>query len=416
MAYIRVVRKKLDQAYPSGLPDEQLKLLGSLSRLYTPEEISRWWVTSSDTLSALLNPMYGKWGDAQVQQLIRRYLDLGGNLTGPLLQKIGGKNLCNLQEEDIKRISPEAIRTAGRLNISSCSQTKKDQLYQKAQEAFASQAGSPGVYLCQIGPYLGGAPVQDLKDLAEAGVTINITTFLALNPNELQKLSVMDVKNLLGENLPYLKDVENEPSVMRWVQRQSQRELDCVLGIGLQGGTVPSPHPLTSASVTPTATVPVPTTLPTVPTPIAITVTRLSTILATVKPNATSPSSVPPPAVTHGATTTSVVPNSVVTTHKTSTLLVSSNPPAPGDVNPPPQPTPSPHPNQKSIVSSTASTQKSIVSSTAETTTLDCVTGAPPASPSPSSTNTARSGSHLSPCLVSVLTVAVGTSLLRGLL
>lgn len=54
------------QAYPSGLPDEQLKLLGSLSRLYTPEEISRWWVTSSDTLSALLNPMYGKWGDAQV--------------------------------------------------------------------------------------------------------------------------------------------------------------------------------------------------------------------------------------------------------------------------------------------------------------------------------------------------------------
>lgn len=28
--------------------------------------------------------------------------------------------------------------------------------------------------------------MQDLKDLAEAGVTINITTFLALNPNELQ--------------------------------------------------------------------------------------------------------------------------------------------------------------------------------------------------------------------------------------
>ncbi|OPJ87438.1 mesothelin-like protein [Patagioenas fasciata monilis] len=535
MAYIRVVRKKLDQAYPSGLPDEQLKLLGSLSRLYTPEEISRWWVTSSDTLSVLLNPMYGKWGDAQIQQLIRRYLDLGGSLTGPLLQKIGGKNLCNLQEEDIKRISPEAIRTAGRLNVSSCSQTKKDQLYQKAREAFAGQAGSPGVYLCRIGPYLGGAPVQDLKDLAEVGVTINITTFLALNPDELQKLSVTDVKNLLGENLPYLKDVENEPSVMHWVQRQSQRELDCVLGIGLQGGTVPSPQPPTSASVTPTATVPAPTTLPTVPTPIAISshptahsstgphkvptpsltppgtdtpvpsttgsppvtstaqpapttgpivpcsihpavpsstatppaVTLLSTILATVKPNATSPSSVPPPAVTHSATTTSVVPNSVVTTHKTSTLLVSSNPPAPGgtihpapatpntvtpsthsapstlvphspsahtEVNPSPQPTPSPH-----------STQKNVVSSTAETTTLDCMTGAPPASPSPSSTNTASetgkktttgapqspgptstgiinltpepgSGSHLSPCLVSVLMVAVGTCLLRGLL
>ncbi|XP_065501208.1 mesothelin-like protein [Caloenas nicobarica] len=533
IAYMWVVKKKLDQAYPSGLPDEQLKLLGPLSRLYTPKEISRWLVTSSGTLLALLNPADGKWGEAQVQQLIRRYLDLGGTLTGPLLQKISGKNLCNLQEKDINQISPEAIRTAGQLNISSCSQTKKDQLYQKAREAFAGQPGSPGVYLCRIGPYLGGAPVQDLKDLAEAGVAIDINTFLALNPDELQKLSVTDVKNLLGKNLPYLKDAENEPSVMRWLQRQSQRELDCVLGIGLQGGMVPSPHLPTSASVTPTATVPMPTTLPTpiaisshptthsstgphkVPTPSltpprtdtpvpstaasppvtstarpapttgpmvpcsihpAVTsgtatppaATPLSTILAAVSPNATSPSSIPPLAVTHGATTTtSVVPNPVVTTYNTSTPLVSTNPPAPGgtvhptpatpntvtpsthnahstlvtpspsaptEMNPPPQPTLSPH-----------STQKSVVSSMAKTTTLDCVTGAPPASPSPSSTNTASetskkpaagapespgptssgninlqpepgSGSRLSPCLVSVLTVAVGMSLLRGLL
>lgn len=32
----------------------------------------------------------------------------------------------------------------------------------------------------------GGAPVKDLKDLANAGITIGIDTFLALNPNELQ--------------------------------------------------------------------------------------------------------------------------------------------------------------------------------------------------------------------------------------
>ncbi|NXF35508.1 MSLNL protein, partial [Nyctibius bracteatus] len=259
--YLRVVKKKLEQIYPSGIPEEQLKLFGPLSRLYTAAEISLWPVTSSNTLSALLDPSDGKWGAPQVQQLLSRYLALRGTLSGPLLRKMGGRNLCNLQEEQLEQIPPEAIRTAGYLNISSCSQTKKDQLYRTAQEAFAGQAGTTRAYYCQIRPYLGGAPAKDLKDLAEAGVTIDmdVDTFLALNPEEVQKLSVTDVKNLLGENLPDLKGAENETSVMRWVKRQSQRELDCTLGIGLQGGTEePSPagtptppHPTASASITP---------------------------------------------------------------------------------------------------------------------------------------------------------------------
>ncbi|XP_074742533.1 mesothelin-like protein [Strix uralensis] len=261
--YQLVVKKKLEQIYTSVIPEKQLKVLGPLSRQYTAVEISRWMVTSSDTLSALLDPSDGAWEPPQVQQLLSRYLALGGTLTGSLLQKIGGRDLCDLQEEQIEEISPEEIRVAGQLNISSCSQTKKDQLYRKAREAFAGQAGTTRVYYCQIQPYLGGAPAKDLKDLAKAGINMDMDTFLALNPEELQKLSVTDVKNLLGENLPYLKAAENETVVMRWVKRQSQRELDCELGIGLQGGTeepgtTPHPPPSTSASVTPT-----PTTLPT---------------------------------------------------------------------------------------------------------------------------------------------------------
>ncbi|NXT19884.1 MSLNL protein, partial [Syrrhaptes paradoxus] len=318
--YLWVMKKKLEQIYLLGMPEELLALLGPLSRQYTATEISLWPVTSSSTLVALLNPADGTWGAAQVQQLLSRYLALGGTLTGPLLWKIGGRNLCNAQEEQIDQISPEAIRTAGPLDISSCSQTKKDQLYRKAQEAFAGQAGGTRVYYCRIRPYLGGAPAEDLKDLAGAGIAIDmdVDTFLALNPDELQKLSVMDVKNLLGENLPYLKEAENETSVMRWVQRQSQRELDCALGIGLQGGTgepspmgtAPPPHPTTSASVTPTATspvgtatsphpttsattVPAPTTLPTVPPPITMSshpATNSSpTAPRTPTPSATSP-------------------------------------------------------------------------------------------------------------------------------
>ncbi|XP_056191069.1 mesothelin-like protein [Falco biarmicus] len=492
--YLLVVKAKLEQIYPSGIPEEQLKLLGPLSRQYTVQEISLWPVTSSDTLSALLNPSDGKWGAPQVQQLLSRYLTLGGTLTGPLLRKIGGRHLCNLQEERINQISPEAIQTAGQLNISSCSQTKKDQLYRKARVAFAGQAGTRAYY-CRIWPYLGGAPAKDLKDLAQAGVAIDMDmdTFLALNPNELQKLSVVDVKNLLGENLPSLKEAENETSVMRWVKRQSQRELDCTLGIGLQGGTeepgptrtAPPPHPTASASITPTATIPVPTTLPTVastppnaytaatsaarpalttssiiPCSIHQSATSHKATPSSVKPNATSPSSVPLPALTRRATTSA----SAGTTPNTSTPLVSMNPPAPGGTTHPapatrhtvmpstlvpnstsataatetnlPSHKPTPTPN------STVSTQKSVTSSM---TTLLCKTGAPPALLGPSSTTRsgettkkppvdvpepprptpggyinlqpeAGSGSRLSSCLLHVLTTAVGSSLLRGLL
>uniref|UniRef100_A0A8V5GBE6 Uncharacterized protein n=1 Tax=Melopsittacus undulatus TaxID=13146 RepID=A0A8V5GBE6_MELUD len=259
--YLQVIKKKLDQIYPSGIPDEQLRLLGQLSQQYSAEEISRWMVTSSDTLSILLKASDGKW--SILQHLLSRFLSLGGILTGPLLQQIGGENLCSLQYKQIQQIDPEAIRTAGQLNISSCFQPKKNLLYRKAKVAFANLVGTPKTYYCRIWPYLGGAPSKDLKALAEAGTAIDmdINTFLALNP---RNLSVTDVKDLLGQNLPQLKAAENKTSVRLWVKRQSQRELDCVLGIGLTGGlvepsptgTAPPPHPTTLAGITPTATVP----------------------------------------------------------------------------------------------------------------------------------------------------------------
>ncbi|NXQ17514.1 MSLNL protein, partial [Peucedramus taeniatus] len=323
-----VLKKKVDEVRSSGIPEEQLRHLGVLSRLYTEQEISQWPVTSSDTLSALLSDSGGEWNDSQVQQLLSRYLALGGSLTGPLLQEIGGKHLCNLQEEQIQQIPAGAIGTAGQLNISSCSQHKKEQLYGKAQEAFASLASTPGPYYLQIRPYLGGAPVEDLKELANAGVAINmdLDTFLALNPKELQKLSVTDVKHLLGKNLPELKEHEQEPSVVSWVQQQSQQELDCVLGIGLQGGrpeptgtaspaatsvgTVTSPVPTTPATVTSTATVtsPAPTTPaspslvpPRTPTPSTLSPTPSDTPPHTEGPPVPSATPSAHPAVTSAA-------------------------------------------------------------------------------------------------------------------
>ncbi|POI29963.1 hypothetical protein CIB84_006288 [Bambusicola thoracicus] len=372
--YLRVLKKRLQEVYPAGIPDAQLRWLGPLAQLYTVQELSQWQVTSADTLCALLNPSNGKWSSAQKQQLIARFLELGGNLTGPLLQQIGGIFLCDLNEEQIEKITPEAIGSAGELNISSCSQSKKDQFYSKAQQAFASQAGTK-VYYLQMRPYLViTSSAFPLEKHFQAVPAMGLTKAVV---RVLQKLSVLDVKNLLGANIQQLKGAENQTAVMCWVKKQSQQELDQILGIGLQGGmqeppsTIPTttPPPLTAApspvatsshptnpntspgAPTPNAASPTfphtaqpstaVTTVTSTPAPSSVTpcsihqpttskspaATFLTTILTAVSPKATSPSSVPPPAVTRSATTGTDVPNPMGTIRNTETPLVS---PAPG--------------------------------------------------------------------------------------
>ncbi|XP_039587781.1 mesothelin-like protein [Passer montanus] len=399
---LRVLKKKVDEYFQgSGIPEEQLRRLGVLSRLYTEQEISQWPVTSSDTLSALLNGSGGAWDDSQVQQLLSRYLALGGSLTGPLLQEITGRRLCNLQEGQIQQISAAAIGTAGRLDISSCSQSKKKQLYGKAREAFASLASTPGPYYCQIQPYLGGAPAEDLKNLANAGVAINmdLDTFLSLIPEELQKLSVTDVKHLLGKNLPELKEHEQEPSVVSWVQLQSQRELDCVLGIGLQGGrpepagtaspaaTSPataSTHPSSVTSMA-TASTPVPTTLASVTSPVATTAASVTSPATATTSVPTTPASVTTPAPTTPATASTPVPTILASVTSMATATTPTAPTTLDSVTSMGTVPTSPHPASSANVTPVSTT---VPGTSASATTIPNVpsTSATP----PTATSTAR--------------------------
>uniref|UniRef100_A0A8C3D039 Uncharacterized protein n=1 Tax=Cairina moschata TaxID=8855 RepID=A0A8C3D039_CAIMO len=151
MEYLQMVKKKLQEMYPAGIPDEQLRLLGPLSRQFTAQEIRQWQVTSSDTLCALLNPLDGTWSAAQVPVLLG---DTGGRLV------------------------------AAKAHL---------------------------VAVSAVGLTKGAACV-------------------------LQKLSVMDVKNLLGTEVQELKKAENQTAVLSWIKKQSQEELDRILGIGLHGG------------------------------------------------------------------------------------------------------------------------------------------------------------------------------------
>lgn len=50
-----------------------------------------------------------------------------------------------------------------------------------------------------------------------------------------QAMSVGDVRDLLGTNLPNIKRYENHELVREWIQSQRQSELN-QLGVGLQGG------------------------------------------------------------------------------------------------------------------------------------------------------------------------------------
>lgn len=76
----------------------------------------------------------------------------------------------------------------------------------------------------------------------------------------LQDLTVNEVKNLLGTNLPDLKSYEEQTLVQKWIRSQYQSELN-TLGIGLQGGRA---DPATTTTAPTVATVaPVTTSLTT---------------------------------------------------------------------------------------------------------------------------------------------------------
>lgn len=55
------------QAFPSGVPETQVGYLGSVSRVATLDDISKWDITKVDTLAALMKSDDGSWEEAKVQ-------------------------------------------------------------------------------------------------------------------------------------------------------------------------------------------------------------------------------------------------------------------------------------------------------------------------------------------------------------
>ncbi|KFO86527.1 Mesothelin, partial [Buceros rhinoceros silvestris] len=227
---LAVLKDYLNEMYPDGYPESLFPKLGPLFSLFTPEDISKFQITSADGLADLLN---NQPNPAQASAIIKRYVDLGHALNATALNAIGTKYLCLLNATELNTIDPSSLKLVS-LNPSACSQSTKNILYAKAKRAFSDQP-FPAYYEL-IKPYLEGAPGVDLKDLSKKNVNMNINTFVKLRRDSLMSLTPSEVKGLLGIYLPDLKEWQKKSPIWEWVQTQKQSELN-KLGIGLTGGT-----------------------------------------------------------------------------------------------------------------------------------------------------------------------------------
>ncbi|CAH6786601.1 mesothelin-like protein [Phodopus roborovskii] len=218
----RVVKAKLAQIYPHGIPEDQLHLITSLVYLYSLDEIGQWNITSGDTVMVLLASDAAL--ENQTEAVLQKYLDHNGKVTGALLVAIGGSRLCWMSLKQIQIIQPSEFRLAGAPDISPCPQSRKDVLFAKAREVFRNTS-TVGEYYYLIRPYLGGAPLEELQYLAQANISMDIDTFTNLNPLTLKNMSVDNVRNLLGQNVGDLQKARNHPNVILWMHSHNMSDL-----------------------------------------------------------------------------------------------------------------------------------------------------------------------------------------------
>ncbi|KFQ78364.1 Mesothelin, partial [Phoenicopterus ruber ruber] len=228
---LAVLKSDLDETYPDGYPESLLTKLGLLVSFVTPEDVSKWNVTSADTLDALLR---NQPPNNQASAIIKRYIGLGNALNATALNAIGAKYVCLLNATELNMIDSNNLKLAS-LNPAACSQLTKDILYAKAKRAFSDRHNSPAYYEL-IEPYLGGAPGEDLRALSKDSVNMEVSTLAKLRRDSLMSLTPPEVQGLLGMNLRDLEKWQNKSPIREWVQMQKQSELD-ELGVGLTGGT-----------------------------------------------------------------------------------------------------------------------------------------------------------------------------------
>ncbi|XP_027874226.1 uncharacterized protein mslnb isoform X5 [Xiphophorus couchianus] len=254
--YLKIVLSKLQEAYSTTVPEDQVQVLGPASRVASADQINTWNITQVDTLASLMNTTNGELDPSLAKAIISKYLSVEGNkLESAELNAIGGPNLCSVNTEVLSNISQQSLRDASALDVSNCTSDKLKVLFNITLQAFQTNSRASVALYQFIQPYLGGAPIEFVKSLASSNINMDLQTFVKLDESVVQSLLVGEVKTLLGDNLPDLKSYENTPIVRSWISRQTQSELN-TLNIGLTGGRVDSSVSTnsTSSATTPSAT------------------------------------------------------------------------------------------------------------------------------------------------------------------
>ncbi|MEQ2300591.1 hypothetical protein AMECASPLE_027280 [Ameca splendens] len=220
------------QVYPSEVPEQVVQVLGSVSRVATLEDISKWRISKVDTLSALLRTEDGSWEKAKSKEIIEKYLKTSEKTLGPFELTIIGSNLCSLDTSTLKTITPISIQNAQPLNVASCSLEQKKVLYNISSTAFLIYRASFVDYYNLMKSYLGGAPLHDVVILSVQNINMDVDVFRSLQLDVIKNLTVKNVQGLMGDQLRDLKLFENDMVVRTWVNLQLQSDLD-TLGIGL---------------------------------------------------------------------------------------------------------------------------------------------------------------------------------------
>ncbi|XP_017290302.1 mesothelin-like protein [Kryptolebias marmoratus] len=242
----KVILEKLNQAYPSGVSDQDVQVLGSVSRVASLDDISKWNITNVDTLAALMKTEDGTWDPAKSKEIIMKYLSTSGNTLGSTELNVIDSNLCSLDTSTLRTITPDSIKNAKLLNVAACSLEQKKVLYEISNTSFSSLSGNPQDFYNLIKGYLGGAPLMDIVKLSTQNINMDVDVFRSLDPNVITGLTVTDVLGLIGEHLPDLKLFENDTMIQTWVNLQLQSDLD-KLGVGLMTNRTTA-EPSTSSS------------------------------------------------------------------------------------------------------------------------------------------------------------------------
>uniref|UniRef100_A0A087XAU7 Uncharacterized protein n=1 Tax=Poecilia formosa TaxID=48698 RepID=A0A087XAU7_POEFO len=222
----KIILKKLNQAFPSGVPDQEVQMLASVSRSATLDDISKWNITELDTLAALMNPEDGTWETAQSKAIITKYLNASGNSLDSSELNIIDSNLCSLDISTLQTITADSMRNTKHLDVASCSTEQKRVLYEISNTSFSVHRDNPINYYNLVKGYLGGASLVDIISLSKQNISMDVKTFMKLNINVINDLTASNVQRLMGEHLPDLKLFENNTVIQMWVNMQQQSDLD----------------------------------------------------------------------------------------------------------------------------------------------------------------------------------------------